>query len=330
LRGIAILLVFAFHLPLDVFRTGSFGVIVFFVLSGFLITTVLLRELDRTGGVELRWFYGRRAARLFPALVFLIVGHLVLQVAVLGEPERWWDRTWPALAYVSNIVMVNGTNLAHMSHTWSLAIEEHFYLVWPLLLVWIPVRQRLAAAWGLAGIFAGWRLFQLTLGADNIRVFFSTDTNAFAPLLGCALGVTWHQRKPDFRGRNVSTMSVLALLLASTLPWEFTDRRLLYLALPVALLTAVAIWAALAAPAPWLEHPLLRWIGRLSYGLYLWHFVLIALPWERSPFPPLVAMIVTSFALAAASYYVLERPSLDWWHSFEAARRRDSSSHVLG
>jgi peptidoglycan/LPS O-acetylase OafA/YrhL len=330
LRGVAILLVFAFHLPLDVFRAGSFGVTVFFVLSGFLITNILLKELRTKKGVELRWFYGRRAARLLPALLLVILGHLILQVTVLGEPERWWERTWPVLGYVANFVTVSGTDLVHMSHTWSLAIEEHFYILWPLILVAIKPKWRLASAWTLAVGFAGWRLALLLAGAENVRVFFSSDTNAFALLLGCALAITYLERPPREIGRNVSTISVGSVILASTIPWDFADRRLLYLAIPVAALAAVAVWALIAAPNSWLEFPLLRWFGRISYGLYLWHFVLISLPWERWPVPIILPMVITPIAAAAISYYLLEAPVLSWWRSYELNRRKPASPDIAG
>jgi peptidoglycan/LPS O-acetylase OafA/YrhL len=326
LRGVAILLVFAFHLPLDVFRAGSYGVTVFFVLSGFLITNILLKELRIRETVELRWFYGRRAARLLPALLLVVLCHLILQLTVLGEPERWWERTWPVLAYVANLAAVGGADLVHMSHTWSLAIEEHFYILWPLILVAIKPKWRLASAWTLAVGFAGWRLALLLVGAENVRVFFSTDTNAFALFLGCALAITYLERPPREIGRNVSTISVGSVILASTIPWDFADRRLLYLAIPVAALAAVAIWALIATPNTWLEFPLLRWFGRISYGLYLWHFVLISMPWGRWPVPVILPMVVTPIAAAAISYYLLEAPVLSWWRTFELNRRKPASS----
>ena len=330
LRGVAILLVFAFHLPLDVFRAGSYGVTVFFVLSGFLITNILLKELRTQKGVKLRWFYGRRAARLLPALLLVVLCHLILQLTVLGEPERWWGRTWPVLAYVANFAAVGGADLAHMSHTWSLAIEEHFYILWPLILIAIKPKWRLASAWTLAVGFAGWRLALLLVGAGNVRVFFSTDTNAFALFLGCALAITYLERPPREIGRNVSTISVGSVILASTIPWDFADRRLLYLAIPVAALAAVAIWALIATPNSWLEFPLLRWFGRISYGLYLWHFVLISMPWERWPVPVILPMVITPIAAAAISYYFLEAPVLSWWRSYELNRRKPAPPDIAG
>jgi peptidoglycan/LPS O-acetylase OafA/YrhL len=157
LRGLAILLVFAFHLPLNVFRSGSYGVIVFFVLSGFLITTILLKELERWDRPRLRWFYGRRAIRLIPALLLVVAGYLILQVTVFGEPGLWWGQSWPALFYVSNYVLEGGGDLLHLTHTWSLAIEEHFYLLWPMTLLVLPRRWRFPITCALFLGFAAWR-----------------------------------------------------------------------------------------------------------------------------------------------------------------------------
>ncbi|HEX2421061.1 MAG TPA: acyltransferase [Acidimicrobiia bacterium] len=326
LRGLAILLVFAFHLPLTVFRSGSYGVIVFFVLSGFLITTLLLKELDREDRPQLRWFYGRRAVRLFPALLLVVVGYLILHVTVFGQPERWWGQSWPALFYVSNYVLEGGGDLLHLTHTWSLAIEEHFYLVWPPALIAIPARHRLAAAWSIALALAAWRLGLLAFGGDIRRIYYLTDTNAFAPLLGCALAISHHQGRLRAIGRTASGLSVAALLALSMLPWDSSDRRLLYLAVPVALLAVVTIWSALETPAAWLESWPLRWFGTISYGLYLWHAVLIPLPWHRLGIDPMLPMVIAPIAIASASFYFLEAPLLTKWRRYERARLQAGSA----
>jgi peptidoglycan/LPS O-acetylase OafA/YrhL len=331
LRGVAILLVFAFHLPLNVFRSGGYGVIVFFVLSGFLITTILLKQRERGDRPHLRWFYGRRAVRLLPALSLAAVGYLILHLTVFGEPERWWSQTWPALFYVSNYVLEGGGDLLHLTHTWSLAIEEHFYLIWPLALIAIPTRRRFAAAWAIALAFAAWRLGLLLVEADVRRVYYLTDTNAFAPLLGCALAISHHQGRLRAIGRNASALALAGLLVFSMLPWDSADRRLLYLAVPVALLAAVAIWSALETPVSWLENRLLRWFGRISYGLYLWHAILIPLPWQDLGIAPLIPMVGVPIAVASASFYLLEAPLLAKWRRFERGRRAgiSTSAHVL-
>jgi peptidoglycan/LPS O-acetylase OafA/YrhL len=320
-------LVFAFHLPLNVFRSGGYGVIVFFVLSGFLITTILLKELERWDRPQLRWFYGRRAVRLLPALVLVGVGYFILHLTVLGEPERWWEQTWPALFYVSNYVVEGGGDLLHLTHTWSLAIEEHFYLVWPLVLIAIPARRRFAAAWTIAAALVAWRLGLLLVGADVRRIYYLTDTNAFAPLLGCALAISHNQGRLRAIGRNASALSLAGLILFSMLPWESADRRLMYLAVPVALLTATAIWAALETPVKWLENGLLRWFGKISYGLYLWHAILVPLPsWQVIKVNPLIPMVLAPIAVASASFYLVEAPLLAKWRRFEWKRRQAASS----
>lgn len=311
LRGVAILLVFGFHLPFGPFRAGSYGVILFFVLSGFLITTILLRELDKNNTVNLRRFYGRRARRLLPALLVVVLAHLILQLTILGEPGQWWARTWPVLAYISNFVQIPGTQLVHMAHTWSLAIEEHFYLLWPISLLVIPRKWRFPLTVGLVVAFAAWRLNYLATGATHNRIYFGSDTNAFAPLLGCALAIGIHEKRLPRPTRNVSALATASVITAACIGWHYYDRRLLYLTVPLAVLATVAIHGALFEPAGWLENPVLRWFGKVSYGLYLWHYMMIALPWEQLlPIPPAIPMIAVPIALAGLSWRFVEAPLL--------------------
>ena len=309
LRGLAILMVFGFHLPIGAFRAGSYGVIVFFVLSGFLITTILLRELDAHDRIDLRRFFLRRARRLFPALIVVVAAHLVLQFTILGEPEHWWERSWPVLAYVSNYVQSAGAQLVHMAHTWSLAIEEHFYLLWPVTLIVLPRRWRFPVTCALFVAFAAWRLSLLTGGAPHDRIYFATDTNAFAPLLGCALAIGVHEKRIPVASSNVCSLSTAALLLAACIPWHYYDRRLLYFAVPISVLAATAVYGAVSGPPDWLHHPVLVWFGTISYGLYLWHYMMISLPWENlRPVPPLFSMIMAPIALAWLSWHFIEAP----------------------
>jgi peptidoglycan/LPS O-acetylase OafA/YrhL len=310
LRGVAILLVFGFHLPWGAFRAGSYGVVLFFVLSGFLITTILLRELHREAKVSLRRFYARRARRLLPALVVAVVAHLVLQLTVLGEPERWWERTWPVLGYMSNFVTMAGVNLMHMTPTWSLAIEEHFYLLWPVVLILIPARWRLRVTAGLAGILLLWRVTLLATGAPDVRVSFGTDTNAFALLLGCALAIAFHEGRLPTPPRHTSAFATAALVAIACIPVHYTDRRVLWGTAPVAILSGLAIYAALFEPFRWLETKVLRWFGTISYGLYLWHFMMINLPWDVMPLRPLFWMTSSSILAAWLSWRVVEEPFL--------------------
>jgi peptidoglycan/LPS O-acetylase OafA/YrhL len=198
-----------------------------------------------------------------------------------------------------------------MAHTWSLAIEEHFYLLWPVSLLVIPRRWRFPLTIGLVVAFAAWRLSYLATGATHNRVYFGTDTNAFAPLLGCALAVGLHENRIPKPTRNVSALATASVIMAAAIAWHYYDRRLLYLTVPVAVLAAVAIHGALFKPAVWLENPVLRWFGKVSYGLYLWHYMIIALPWEQLlPIPPAIPMVAAPIALAGLSWRFIEAPLL--------------------
>jgi peptidoglycan/LPS O-acetylase OafA/YrhL len=216
------------------------------------------------------------------------------------------------LAYVSNLVQIPGTQLVHMAHTWSLAIEEHFYLLWPVSILVIPRKWRFPLTIGLVVAFVAWRLSYLATGATHNRVYFGTDTNAFAPLLGCALAVGIHENRIPKPTRNVSALATASVIVAACIAWHYYDRRLLYLTVPIAVLAAVAIHGALFKPAIWLENPILRWFGKVSYGLYLWHYMMISLPWDQLlPIPPEIPMVVVPIALAALSWRFIEAPLLN-------------------
>jgi peptidoglycan/LPS O-acetylase OafA/YrhL len=248
---------------------------------------------------------------LLPALILVVAAHLILQLTILGEPGRWWARTWPVLGYVANYSVIADVDMVHMAHTWSLAIEEHFYLLWPATLMLIPARWRFRVTGGLAVGFMLWRLALLAAGSSNVRIFFATDTNAFAPLLGCAVAIAFHEKRIPAPARNVSALATTTLIIAACLPFDFTDRRMLWAAMPVAIVAAIAIHAALFQPASWLENRILRWFGKISYGLYLWHFMLISLPWERQPLPPLLMMVVAPIVAAWLSWRYIEAPFLN-------------------
>src|SRR5215212_7430151 len=211
LRAFAVIAVLLYHAELSWIRGGFLGVEVFFVISGYLITTLLLTEWHRQGRINVVGFWMRRARRLLPALYLLLVVTLTFAVVFLpGEVARLRDDALAALGYVTNWYLILGEQSyfetvgrpSLLQHLWSLAVEEQFYVLWPLLLsvaLWGVAprrrwqRRRLALRIALAGA-AGSALLMATLyqpGVDPSRVYYGTDTRAAGLLFGAALAFVW-------------------------------------------------------------------------------------------------------------------------------------------
>ncbi len=304
LRGIAVLIVLALHTGLGGLAGdgGVAGVTLFFVLSGFLITSLLVAESGRNGRVDLRAFYVRRGLRLLPAIFAL------LAVVAIGYTLKVWPSPpAPAIdnvpfslltvvAYVANWGAMT-SYMGVLGHTWSLGVEEQFYLGWPIALLagirLLGPRRLALLAVALSVLVMPWRVFLLD-AVGMIRVFDGTDTHADALLLGCTLALL-RVRAPTF----VGWLGIGGVVVSGAL-WG-TGGTSLVLLLPVATIASVA---ALAGCPPQLAWRPLAYIGRISYGLYLWHFLLI---WWGWPTPLEVA---ASIAVAVVSYERLERPFL--------------------
>ena len=337
LRAIAVAAVVAYHLGSDAVPGGLLGVGIFFTLSGFLITGILRSTVERTGGLDLRHFWLRRARRLLPAVVLMLV--VVLAVIALSNQGDLGVRaaeTVAALFYVSNWTTIslgvsyfarfNGPG--PLDHLWSLAVEEQFYVFWPLI-VWGLITlfrkrwDRVAlVTLGLAVVsfVAMWLI--ATPGFDNTRAYEGTDTRAGGLLVGAALGMLWRPAKISANvptggrvvidGAGVVALVAIALLLTRTDEYSMFLYRggILILSLATALLIAVATHpASLVGKA--VGVPPLRWLGERSYGIYLWHLpVIIFLPasvLEDSPWRP-VLLCVIIVALAALSWSLVEDP----------------------
>jgi peptidoglycan/LPS O-acetylase OafA/YrhL len=332
-RGLAVALVVGSHWSTSHIRFGgAVGVTVFFVLSGYLISSILLAEHAATGRIDLRAFYARRALRLFPALALLIVVLPFLQKLV-ADPQLSYDYIgWAASAalYVGDLVRAGGGTLGPLNHTWSLAVEEQFYLVWPLVLLVLLWWSRgngtklLRSVAGLAVLATGWTMLAaFVLPFD--RTYFAPDTNAFALMAGCALA-GWLQARPRPVSRSTRpTWIALAVLVAMavfpSIDMYGVDLTIGAHAAPLFGLAAIGLIVAAAGcpdrgPLVWEPLP---WLGSVSYGVYLWHAALIGfMPgglvqtiWMRT------ATVVVSVGIAALSYYLLERPLLRVRKRFE-------------
>jgi peptidoglycan/LPS O-acetylase OafA/YrhL len=310
-RGVAIALVLFGH-AFAWSRTpaaGSAGVTVFFTLSGFLITSLLLEERLKSGRVSMRSFYERRARRLLPALGLTVLTLLAL-TPLIGEglPVR---SLIGALTYSTNWLMI-GHQDDGLGHLWSLAIEEQFYLVWPLLLV---VLARLPRRWLvllLAATAVGVSLWRQHLWAasanPNDRLYFSTDARSDALLLGCALAVLLNGQVAR-RASGWWAAVGLAVIAASTTLAGYG----FFVVMPtfVALATAAILWSAAQGGAGWLEWRPLVVLGQRSYGLYLLQPVVGWLPVHYlgdSLGVRVLVMLPLAWIVASLSWRYVETP----------------------
>ena len=318
-RGLAILLVLYDHVRLPgLGAAGPAGVTVFFCLSGFLITALLLQEHAARTAIDLVAFYRRRALRLLPALVAFLVVMTAVALA-LGVPAgKSLADTVPVLLYVGNWVRAFGGSLGTVGITWSLAVEEQFYLVWPVVVLALARfgRTPLLVVAALGSLYAVTARFVLWDGGAGLdRVYFGSDTQALGLLVGCALALVLHhgRRLPRVPGRLLGVL-LAGLLGCAALPGELG--RWVVSPVLVPLVTAGIIYAVATDSAPrWLSSPALVLVGRRSYGMYLWHTlpVLVVLPGLREAVPAPVAVVLAlaaTWGLTLLSWRYVEQPFL--------------------
>lgn len=319
LRGIAAIVVVLFHADLGMAANGYVRVDVFFALSGFLISAILLGEIARHGRVRLRRFYLRRLLRLYPALVATSL--LVLAAgAVGGQIRDTWRGVVAALFYVANWWMYTGHEAPLLDHTWTLAIEEHFYVVWPLLLLALTSRRRwLSLCGGLVGLVAlASILVPWAAGIENVR---GTYLRGFPIVWGSILAVLlhfWRHRLPDRLLGTVSTLTTGALLALLVMPWSLPEDLLTGPVGVTGLLTVVVLAGVVTSPGAIASRALswrpLRWFGARSYGLYLYHFPVMSVLRHHVDVGPewarVVLGVVLSVGVAWASFTWLEEPFL--------------------
>jgi len=335
-RALAVLSVLVFHEQFAAFPGGFLGVDVFFVLSGYLITDLLVAQWDRRGRLDLRGFWVRRARRLLPALAVVLVT-VTAAVAVIepGQLGALRPALLAAVTYSSNwwqaaqhqSYFAGFGPLPPLQHLWSLAIEEQFYLAWPLILVTVLLagqtrRLRVAMAWLAAAGSAVAMAAIYVAGQDPSRVYYGTDTHASALLIGAALALAWPLRQLRTARREDATRADIAGLTGIVvLAWAMghfsgSDPVLYPAGLFIAALAAGGLVLAAATPgsvATMLSWAPLRWVGVRSYGIYLWHWPVIALaaavtgPGSTSVGIWLIETAV-AITLAAASWRWIEQP----------------------
>jgi peptidoglycan/LPS O-acetylase OafA/YrhL len=342
LRTIAVAGVFLFHTVTELVPGGSIGVDVFFTLSGFVITLLVMKEYRATGQLRLGVFYAKRLARLWPALLavcaVVVLGGLIFPLSGWGGQEA---NAIPAAGYVMNLanfgLFGSSTGGNALSPTWTLAVEEQFYLVWPLLLlVMLRFWKVCTVTWLTAALAAGFlvsRFFLVSGGAPLARLYNGPDTRADQLLLGCVMALMFASISHGSRvhsslqsgARWVGPLAGLALVVAlfalkePDAPGTWFDVFWTFGPTALALLAGVVIGSLVLRPAglasrilsdPWLANP-----GRdLSYAAYLWHLpiYLLLIPlipslWMRVPAAALLTVL-----MAYLSFRFVERPLRRW------------------
>jgi len=338
-RALAVLAVMGFHEGASELSGGFLGVDIFFVLSGFLITDLLVTRYDTLGRLDLRDFWTRRARRLLPALAVMLV--VVTAAASVIEPAQEVSlrpALLAAVTYTSNWYQIlhhvsyfaafsQLTAPAPLDHLWSLAIEEQFYLLWPLLLWFLLFRlngrrSRVTVILLAAAASALVMALQYTPGGDPSGVYYGTDTHASALLIGAALALAYPLASlgslPAAQTKRLDAAGVAGLAVLAWAIGHFSgnDPAVYPVGLIVAALAAACLVAAAAGNgviAVITSLPPLRWVGVRSYGMYLWHWPVIALAAALAGSGPTSAwtwLIETgvTIALAAASWRFIETP----------------------
>lgn len=332
-RGVAILLVLLAHIFPDALTVaGPLGVQIFFVLSGYLITTLLVAEVERRGGIDLPRFFVRRALRLLPALVVTVVLYVGV-VALLGDPERLRRAVFGAmtgLVYLTDFALaVHADVPQELGHLWSLAVEEHFYIVWPLL-VGLVLRR-----WGPQGLRRGlgmafaasvplglaYALIPFAHRLDLVDFYFLPSAWVGSLVAGAFLAVTiprWRGgRVPQVLSGTPLTWAAVALAAYLCVEQIWIGPVLLLLGIPLSGLVATGLLArVILVPTSvlrgFLEGPALVRLGQISYGVYLLNrpVILLAEEWFA---PSLVVRLLgaaVSVGLAWAMFRWVERPVL--------------------
>jgi peptidoglycan/LPS O-acetylase OafA/YrhL len=344
-RAIAILLVIFCHGGIALFhpagryasptwsalaRHGAFGVDLFFGISGLLICGRLLDENEKTGRISLGSFYIRRVFRIIPpAFAYLAtIGLLALAGVIVVSPAEWLS----SLFFFRNYIVTGWYTQYYTLHFWSLAVEEHFYLIWPATLLTLgSVRARRLTPW-MALAVAIWRMAdfhffhsQIWPGVLSHNIYERTDTRFDGLLWGCWMALIVSVPKyREFLSRRLTATVIAGLVIALIAcialnpPFQMAWEAFL---VPVILVGTVLNPTILFGRI--LETSPMRWVGRISYSLYLWQ-QLFLVEWQPSHPPPFGRLqefplnIVAVFACAAASYYLLERPLVAMGHSLSA------------
>jgi peptidoglycan/LPS O-acetylase OafA/YrhL len=351
LRAVAVIAVMLYHLGFNWIPGGFLGVDLFFVISGYVITRLLLDSIQRSGGLDLRAFYGARIRRLLPPLVFMIITTTIVVGFWAPDTMRRFlgDTPFALFGGMNWWLVFRQTDYFEaigrpplLQHTWSLGVEAQFYLVWPLILLLVLRyfgKNKIPGAALLIAAFSGIALLLVSLQIDAANtskishVYFGTDTHSIGLFLGAALAVSWipqnlqetvTRKAQDF----IDGIGIVGFLgiIAAFLFIEESDPTLYKIAFPLAGICGCAILTSIVHPAsrfaPILSSKPFVWIGERSYAIYLWHWVVFQVTrpeydLEGSEWALYTLRVLIVFALADISLRLVELPVrtglIDYW-----------------
>ncbi len=367
LRAVAVIAVMFYHLGFTWIPGGFLGVDLFFVISGYVITRLLLDSIEQSGGLDLRGFYIARARRLLPALVFMLVSTTIaigiwapdaIKRLLIDTPfsltgtMNWWL----VARHQDYFESIGRPPL--LQHTWSLAVEAQFYLVWPLILYFIlkqfgkkhiPLASlAIAAASGITLL-----LVSFSLDASNAskvsHVYFGTDTHSIGLFLGAALAVSWipqnftktvSRKAQDFID-GVGFFGFIGILAAFLLIDE-NQPTLYKIAFPLAGLCGAAIIMSVVHPAsrfaPVLQNPVFLWIGERSYAIYLWHWVIFQVTrpsvdlagkeWALYSLRILIVLALSDISLRYVELPIRRGVIQYWWKGLKYRTKKERSQQT--
>jgi peptidoglycan/LPS O-acetylase OafA/YrhL len=324
LRAIAVTAVVIFHIFGNALRGGWIGVEVFFVLSGYLITGLLRREWMQSGRIDLIGFYGARVFRLLPALTVLLIFYLC--VGLLRKDSYWLSLKTAAIVLFYGMNWARAFSLAsedYLGHTWSLAVEEQFYIIFPFILMVIVRFKPVVILSVVYLMLIVWRFYLIDGGATVARIINGLDTRADGLLIGCILSFALDKAFVQQFAQRLWPLACLGLIALFACIKGSAIPAFLF-AVPCASICTAIIIAAARAPnllQRALSNPVLVYVGTISYGVYLWHFPIFNLALTRVPLKVAYLAAPASYCVAAASRRWVELPFLNVKRRWQDSRK---------